>query len=297
MDLQGAADQLYAISPDDFVAQRTALVAEARAAKDRALAKEIGQLRRPTRSAWLVNILARAEPERVTELLELGTALQQAQQRMAGDDLRRLSKERRTMIDSLARRAGELGAEQEYAATDAAIQEVSQTLQAALGDPAVADLVRAGRIPQAVSYGGFGPADLTSALAASLPAAEPKTTPAKATPAADKDTAPEEEPPDSAEVRAAEQEATTKRQAAEEAAEASAEAESAAEAATTRADELADEVESLRARLREAEDQERTAREEARTARKRSMELRREAAAAAQDASAAQSRLDQLRDS
>ena len=137
-------------------------------------------MRRPTRSAWLVNILARAEPERMTELLELGTALQQAQQRMAGDDLRRLSKERRTLIDSLSRRAGELGAEQEYAATDAAIQEVSQTLQAALGDPAVADLVRAGRMPQAVSYGGFGPADLTSALAASLPAAEPKTTPAAA---------------------------------------------------------------------------------------------------------------------
>ena len=295
MDLQGAADQLYAISPDDFVAQRTALVAEARAAKDRGLAKEIGQLRRPTRSAWLVNILARAEPERVTELLELGTALQQAQQRMAGDDLRRLSKERRTLIDSLSRRAGELGAEQEYAATDAAIQEVSQTLQAALGDPDVADLVQAGRIPQAVSYGGFGPADLTSALAASLPAAEPETKPEKMAPTPSEESPPEEPPKDTAEVKAAEQEAAAKRQAAEEAAEASTEAESAAEAATTRSDELADEVESLRTRLREAEDQERTAREEARTARKRSMELRREAAAAAQDASAAQSRLDQLR--
>jgi hypothetical protein len=295
MDLPEAADQLYAISPDDFVAQRTALVAEARAAKDRDLAKAIGQLRRPTRSAWLVNILARAEPDRMTELLELGTALQQAQQRMAGDDLRRLSKERRTMIDSLSRRASELGAEQEYVATDAAIQEVSQTLQAALGDPAVADLVRAGRIPQAVSYGGFGPADLTSALAASLPAAEPKTTPAKSAPASDEDGPPAEPPPDSAEVRAAEQEAAAKQQAADEAAEASAEAEQAAETATTRSDELADEVESLRTRLREAEDQERIAREEARTARKRSMELRREAAAAAQDASAARSRLDQLR--
>jgi hypothetical protein len=297
MDLQGAADQLYAISPDDFVAQRTALVAEARAAMDRSLAKEIGQLRRPTRSAWLVNILARAEPERVTELLELGSALQRAQQRMAGDELRRLSKERRTMIDSLSRRAGELGAEQEYAATDAAIQEVSQTLQAALGDPAVAGLVRAGRVTAAVSYGGFGPADLTSALAASLPAAEPEAEPAKPAPASEEDSPPEEPPPDTAEVKAAEQDAAAKRQVAEAAAEAAAEAESAAEAATTRSDALADEVESLRSRLREAEDQERTAREAARTARKRSMELRREAAAAAQDASSAAARLDQLRDS
>ena len=297
MDLEGAADQLYAISPDDFVAQRTALVAEARAAKDRALAKEIGQLRRPTRSAWLVNILARAEPERMTELLELGTALQQAQQRMAGDDLRRLSKERRTMIDSLSRRAGELGAEQEYAATDAAIQEVSQTLQAALGDPSVADLVRAGRLPQAVSYGGFGPSDLASALAASRPAAEPKTKPAKNEPASEEESPPADRQQDTAEIQAAEQEAAAKQQAADDAAEAAAGAESAAEAATTRSDELAEEVESLRTRLREAEEQERAAREEARAARKRSMELRREAAATAQDASAATARLDQLRDS
>jgi len=297
MDLEGAADQLYAISPDDFVAQRTALVAEARAAKDRVLAKEIGQLRRPTRSAWLVNVLSRAEPERITELLELGTALQQAQQRMAGDDLRRLSKQRRSMIDSLSRRARELGAEQDYAATDAAIQEVSQTLQAALGDPSVADLVRAGRVHQAVSYGGFGPSDLASALAASLPAAEPKTKPPKAAPDSDEESAPATPQPDTAEIQAAEQETAAKRQAAEDAAEAAAEAESTAEAATTRSDELADEVESLRTRLRDAEEQERTAREEARTARKRSMELRREAAAAAQDASAATARLDQLRDS
>ena len=96
MDLDQAADELYAVSPDDFMARRTALVGEARAAGDRPLAKEIGQLRKPTRSAWLVNLLARAEGKKITELLELGTALQRAQQRMEGDELRRLSKERRT---------------------------------------------------------------------------------------------------------------------------------------------------------------------------------------------------------
>ena len=47
---------------------------------------------------------------------------------------------------------------------------MSQTLQAALGDPAIAELVQAGRLHQALSYGGFGPDDLASALAASMPA-------------------------------------------------------------------------------------------------------------------------------
>ena len=106
MDLDQAADELYAVSPDDFMARRTALVGEARAAGDRALAKQIGQLRKPTRSAWLVNLLAREEGSRITELLELGAALQRAQQRMEGDELRRLSKERRRLIDALARRRG-----------------------------------------------------------------------------------------------------------------------------------------------------------------------------------------------
>ncbi len=294
MDLEGAADQLYAISPDEFVERRKALVAEARAAKDRPLAKQIGELRRPTRSAWLVNVVARAEPERVTELLDLGAALQQAQQRMAGDELRRLSKVRRTLIDSLSRRAATLGSEQGYAATETAIQEVGQTFQAALGDPAVADLVRAGRVHQAVSYGGFGPGDLASALAASLPAAESEQPPvAASTP---REALPPDGSIDATKTRAAEQQVTDARQAAERAAAALAEAESVAERATARADELADEVESLRTRLRDTETQERDAREEARTARKRATELRREAAAAEQSAKEAARRLDQLRD-
>ena len=109
MDLDEAADQLYANSPDDFIARRTALAAEAKESGDRTLAKQITGLRRPTRSAWLVNLVARAEPDQVAELRELGAALQQAQQQMAGDELRRLSRQRRTLIDSLARRAARAG--------------------------------------------------------------------------------------------------------------------------------------------------------------------------------------------
>ena len=169
MDLETAANELYALSPDDFIARRQQLVAEARQAQDRQLATQIGKLRRPTRSAWLINLLARQEPDEVTALLELGAALQEAQQRMAGDELRQLSVQRRKTVDALARRAVELGRERGYSAPDGATQEVSQTLQTALGDAELADLVRTGTLTQAVTYGGFGPTDLASALGASLP--------------------------------------------------------------------------------------------------------------------------------
>ena len=92
---------------------------------------------------------------------------------MAGDELRQLSAERRKAVDALARRAVELGSEHGYTAPDGAVQEVGQTLQTALGDPEIGELVRAGRLTQAVTYGGFGPTDLASALGASLPAKPP----------------------------------------------------------------------------------------------------------------------------
>jgi hypothetical protein len=281
VDIKTAADELYALSPDDFIERRKQLVAEARQGRDRELATQINQLRRPTRSAWLINLLAHQEPQALTALLQLGAALQDAQQRMAGDELRQLSAERRKMVDTLARRAVELGRDDGYNAPEGAVQEVGQTLQSALGDPQIADLIRAGHLTQAVTYGGFGPTDLASALGASLPTrtpSEPKEKPAPAEPAAATD--PEQRRQAEKAANQARERATATRKDAD-----SAEAE--AEAATQRADELADQVESLRTQLRQAEAAEREARETARAARKHYQQLRQIALSAEQAALAA----------
>jgi hypothetical protein len=281
VDLDTAANELYALSPDDFIERRQQLVAEARQAKDRDLTTQIGRLRRPTRTAWLINLLARDEPAALNALFELGAALQDAQQRMAGDELRHLSAERRKTVDALAQRAVELGRERGYNAPDGAVQEVGQTLQSALGDREIADIVRAGRLTQAVTYGGFGPTDLAFALGASLPTkapSEPREKPEPVEPAAALD------PKQRRQAEKAAKEARDRATAAREAAE-SAEAE--AEVATQRADELADQVESLRGQLRQAEAAEREAREAARGARKHYQELRQAAASAEQAATAA----------
>ena len=282
MDLKTAADELYALSPDDFIGRRKQLVAEARQARDRELATQINQLRRPTRSAWLINLLARHEPEAVTALLELGAALQDAQQRMAGDELRQLSAERRKTVDTLARRAIELGGDQGYSAPEGAVQEVGQTLQSALGDPEIADLIRAGHLTQAVTYGGFGPTDLASALGASLPTKAPSQPKEKAV---STEPAPASDPKQRRQAEKSAKEARERATATRKAAE-SAEAE--AEAATQRSDELADQVESLRSQLRQAEAAEREAREAARAARKHYQELRQTALSAEQASIAAE---------
>ena len=286
MDLETAANEVYALSPDEFVERRQQLVAEARKEGDRQLATQIGKLRRPTRSAWLINLLARQEPEELTALLELGAALQDAQQRMAGDELRQLSAQRRKTVDALARRAIELGREHGYSAPDGAIQEASQTLQTALGDPEIAELVRSGRLNQAVTYGGFGPTDLASAFGApsptkapSRPEKQPAAAPARA--------------PDPKQRREAEKAAAKAQEWATAARKAADSAESEAEAATQHADEQADRVESLRTQLRQAEAAEREAREAARAARKHFQELRQAALSAEQDATAAGQALEE----
>lgn len=273
------ADELYAESPDEFVDRRKKRADEARAAKDRPLVKAIGQLRRPTRSSWMVNLLARESPEDVRRLLELGAALGAAQRRASGPDLRRLSKERQTTLDALTRRATQLAAAHGHTATEASRQEVSQTLQAALADSSVAELVRTGRVVQPATYGGFGPIGLFAVP--DLPEADAVTT-TTSTP-----DEPVEEPPaeDPALVRARETLGAAEDEL-DRVQDEAAQAEQAADRATERADELADRVEALRAQLEDAEAQERTARAAARAARKE-LQARQQSASAAEEAVAA----------
>ncbi len=285
-DLEAAAAELYALAPEEFVEARTRLVKQARAARDRVLAGEIGALRKPTRTAWLVNTLARDDPEAMSALLALGDALREAQERRDGAALRELSARRRREIDALVRRATTLGQEAGHPPTEATRTEVAQTLQAALGEPAVADQVRGARLAGAAVYGGFGgPAetsaesggdDLAAMLAASMPAG--KGSAAKDGRAADE--VAERRRRAAAEKRAALALARDTAQTALD------EAQEAADRATEEADHAAAEVDRLKDELARAEDAERDARTTARTAREQ-VRSRRSAAEEAAESLAA----------
>ncbi|GAA2095837.1 hypothetical protein GCM10009841_07260 [Microlunatus panaciterrae] len=268
MKLEAVADELYGAAPEEFVELRKQRIAEAREAKDRSLVKAIGALRRPTRSAWLVNLLAREAAEELNELLDLGAALGEAQRRLSGPDLRRLSNQRRAAVEGLVRLAVEIAGRHGHVASDATRQEVSQTLQAALADPDVGELVRTGRVVQAASYGGFGPTDFLS-LVPPTPEAEPP----EAARAGDQPVA----AADDGALRAARSAVTEAEQSYQAAAREAARSSTASEKATATADHLAEEVEKLRDRLRAAEQEEKAAREAARFARKEHQQLQREA--------------------
>ncbi|OUS95949.1 hypothetical protein [Rhodococcus sp. NCIMB 12038] len=161
MTLDDVADELYGLDPGEFVEARTAQVTAARENKDRALATEIGKLRKPTVVGWLVNLLARELPDEVGALLTLGDALRDAQRHLSGPDLRRLTTQRQQVVRALARKAGELAADRGRTVGEDALRDVGQTLHAALADADTAERVRRGRVVTAASYSGFGPAGLT----------------------------------------------------------------------------------------------------------------------------------------
>ena len=179
MDLESAVAELYATAPDAFITRRAELVRAARLAGDRALATAIGKLRKPTRSAWLVNLYARSASDELAELLELGAALRVAQEQLSTADLRRLSAQRNTVVTAASRRVVALAEARGYRASESVRQEVNLTLQAALADPTVAEQMRAGTVTEAHTYGGFGPLTPSPntatppAAASELPTGEP----------------------------------------------------------------------------------------------------------------------------
>jgi hypothetical protein len=154
-----AVEELYGADPEAFTGRRGELAAAARDAGDRAAAKAITGLRRPTRAAWAVNQLARADPSAPEKLTELAAALRAAQQARQGPRLRELSAARGSLVDALTAQALTVAGVPDP--PPSLRLEVAQTLTAVIADPEVAADFARGTLTHAVQWSGFGlpPAD------------------------------------------------------------------------------------------------------------------------------------------
>jgi hypothetical protein len=147
--------RLYESPPEGFVAARTAAVEDARKAGDRETAKRLAALKKPTVAAWVVNLLALRKPELIEELVELSTALREAQRGLDGNALRELTNQRRQVVSALVAAASKLARAAEPS-IKLPLGEVEATLTAALAEPDIAAQVRTGRLIRAATYAGFG---------------------------------------------------------------------------------------------------------------------------------------------
>jgi len=172
--LEQIADELYAARPDEFAALRDEYIKKAKAEKKTDLARELGKLRRPTLSAWLINLLWRDQREVMEQLFDLSQEMGRAQAEAAGPEMRSLMTQRRQVEQALLRQAKALARERGVDVTDSIEREAQETLGAALAQPAVAEEVRSGRLVKSASYAGFGGgAPATPAAGAPRPAPAP----------------------------------------------------------------------------------------------------------------------------
>ena len=134
------------------------------------------RLVKPSIPVWTANHLAGREPGEVRALLRTAEELRKAQQRaLAGkgtDALRDRLAEQRTAVRSLARLGRDILASEGRSVSDAIVERIAKTLDAAALDEGSRFLLRAGRLTEELDPSGFDA--LAGMAAAAPPPAGPK---------------------------------------------------------------------------------------------------------------------------
>ena len=130
------------------------------------------KLAKPSIPVWTANQLARREPGEVRALLRSAEELRKAQERALGgkgaDELRKRVDEQRRAVRALARLGRDILASEGRSVSDAVVERIAKTLEAAALDDGSRFLLRAGRLTDELEPPGF------DALAGMTPAREPR---------------------------------------------------------------------------------------------------------------------------
>jgi hypothetical protein len=165
--LVAIADRLYAVPADAFTEARNAAAREA--GDDKELAKRVKALRKPSTSAWAVNLLVRREAGQIDQVLTLGASLREAAASMQGEELRALTRQRRQLTTALASSARTLARESGVRLSQPVVDQVEGVLNAAMLDRVAAEAVRSGLLVKAFTSTGVSELDVESVVA--VPAA------------------------------------------------------------------------------------------------------------------------------
>lgn len=232
-DLADIASELYSRPLDEFTAARND---RAKSLDDKALAKEVRALRKPSASAWLLNMMTTHRGSELREALKLGAAMREAQEQLDRSELKKLGTQRQQLISALVKDGVALSEELGHPASSAAALEVEQTLRAAMADAGAAAAVSTGRLIRPLEATGWEAVDLAGAVGGPFEAGSNG-----AESDADEGGHAEPEPDPAAEARAELEDAEDK----------SEEAESALKRARARVDQLERDREALVSQVRE----------------------------------------------
>jgi hypothetical protein len=150
------ADELYGLPPEEFTAARTCFEKAAKQCGERELAAAIKALAKPNLAGWLANQLVREHRDELAPLLELGADMRAATQRLAGDQLRELTRQRHELVRALVQQARQLARERGRTVGDDAARGLEDTLHAALVDEGAAAELLTGRLTGPLHRSGLG---------------------------------------------------------------------------------------------------------------------------------------------
>ena len=167
--LLSIAEELYSLPPGEFTGTRNQWAKQTKGDGDAELAKRVTELRKPSLAAWVVNMLMRHQGDQMSQVLDLGASLRQAQSDLDGDALRELTRQRRQLTTAVTRQGRTLAGELGQKVTEAVADQVQDTLHAAMVDEDAAAAVRSGLLVSALAATGVGSADVVDAVA--VPAA------------------------------------------------------------------------------------------------------------------------------
>jgi hypothetical protein len=160
---ENSAD-LYAVTPDRFVAERNALAKRFRADGDKEQADQVRKLKKPSVSAWAVNAAARADPAAARRLIESGARLAAAQQgaqgKGNGGTLRRAMAGNQAAVEAMMEAVQE-ALRSEDQDRPAYVDRARETLRAVATDEELRNEFEAGRVVKDREAVGFGSAPAT----------------------------------------------------------------------------------------------------------------------------------------
>lgn len=160
-ELIEVARDLYALPLAEFTTARNDRAKQLR--EDRALARQVKALPKPSTSAWVVNLMARELGEHLDRLLDLAATIREAQ--AGGADLRDLDRQRRRLVAALAREGRDLAEDRGQRVSGTALEEVEATLHAAMLDDDAEAALRSGILVKPMVATGFGAVDVNGVVA------------------------------------------------------------------------------------------------------------------------------------
>jgi hypothetical protein len=157
-DLDQARDRLYGLPRDEFTSERNKLADRLRKEGKKQDAEQVKSLKKPTLTAWAVNLLARKERMKIRALTEAAEQVRKAQAKLLQgaspgplqEADRRLSKVTADLRDA----AGALLAQAGHPASEALLDRVRQTLRAAVLNDL--ERLKRGTLVEELNPAGFG---------------------------------------------------------------------------------------------------------------------------------------------